>query len=131
MKKKVGFHFLVLRLLGLTCILRSRSWYACVDFLRIGDFVTLKNVPMDVRSSGGQEGFLSADGILSDDIVVNDSILMMEDAVFCIHLKRQYIASQEYKEHVFEHATDDTNLSKGAERLLRPLQVRINIGVGC
>lgn len=59
------------------------------SFVRIGDFVTFKNIKVD--------DFLSAEGILTDDIVVGqfDSF---DSSLFQICLPRQYSASKELAE---------------------------------
>ena len=57
------------------------------DTLKIGDYITIKNLRLN--------SFLCAEGILFEDIVVNDTLESFEDALFCIHLQRQYSASSE------------------------------------
>ena len=60
------------------------------ETMKIGDLVTLKNLKTD--------GFLCAEGILLQDIVVSSDIGVFDDAIFCVHLKRQYSASRELEE---------------------------------
>ena len=58
-----------------------------IDALKIGDFVTLRNLQFS--------SYLSAEGILVTDLYVNPDVLMFDDHVFCIHLQRQYAAAKE------------------------------------
>lgn len=58
-----------------------------VDALRIGDFVTLRNLQFT--------SYLSGEGILVNELCVNPDVLMFDDHVFCVHLQRQYAAAKE------------------------------------
>lgn len=62
------------------------------DVLRIGDYVTFKNVKTDC--------FLSAEGILLEDLIVVEKVTVFDDCLFCIHLQRQYSAARELEEFV-------------------------------
>ena len=80
------------------------------DTLKIGDYITIKNLRLN--------SFLCAEGILFEDIVVNDTVESFEDALFCIHLQRQYSASSELETfaqtyHIDVSATiEDPNTAK-------------------
>jgi hypothetical protein len=80
------------------------------DTLKIGDYITIKNLRLN--------SFLCAEGILFEDIIVNDSIDSFEDALFCIHLQRQYSASSELEAFAQTYKIDvsatveDTNTAK-------------------
>ncbi len=63
-----------------------------IDTLKIGDYVLLKNLSID--------GFFGAEGILTSDLGILDSNDSLEDAIFAIHLKRQYSASREYEDFI-------------------------------
>jgi len=58
-------------------------------YLRVGDYITLKNVKI------GCDGYLAADGILQTDVVVRDIPSLFEDSLYCVHLQRQYAACTE------------------------------------
>ena len=73
--------------------------------LRIGDFVTFTN--------GKFQGMLCAEGILLEDVILRGDITTLDDALYCIHLQRQYSASREYEEYMrAEHDPDDASLIK-------------------
>lgn len=57
------------------------------DALHIGDYITLKEVT--------NEGYMSAEGILSSDIYLDGRTETISDSLFCIHLQRQYSAAKE------------------------------------
>jgi len=52
---------------------------------------------------------LSAEGILLPDIVLNTEIQNLDNALFCIHLQRQYSASREYEDYMASIKDDSTN----------------------
>ena len=60
--------------------------------LRIGDYIAFKNVKFDCH--------LSAEGILLEDLIVDDNSRRIDDSLFCIHLQRQYSASRELEEFI-------------------------------
>eukprot|EP00605_Chrysophyceae_sp_TOSAG23-4_P001362 GSChrysophyteH1.ASY1.ANO1.1482.1 assembled CDS len=62
------------------------------EALKIGDFVTFINPKYN--------GMLSAEGILLPDLVLNTNLSTLDDALFSIHLQRQYSASREYEDCV-------------------------------
>jgi hypothetical protein len=48
---------------------------------------------------------LSAEGILSEDITVDDKVKVLDDCLFCIHLQRQYSAARELEDFLRDSAT--------------------------
>lgn len=60
------------------------------DFLRIGDFITLKFFKSNE--------LLSAEGILQEDLFLSNNLNKFDDFLFCIHLQRQYSAAKELDE---------------------------------
>lgn len=89
--------------------------------LKIGDVVHIKNLSMD--------SILFAEGILQEDVAVNNALLSFEDALFCIHLQRQYSAALELEKclqlHPNASSTDDIAVSKYYHAL------QVTIGVSC
>ena len=79
-----------------------------VGALKIGDIIHIKNLKVDCT--------LFAEGILLEDIAVHDALSSFEDALFCIHLQRQYSASLELQKcmklHPDANCTDDVTISK-------------------
>lgn len=83
--------------------------------LKVGDYVTFNNVKFGA--------FLSAEGILLDDLVVAEDG-MFDDCIFCIHLQRQYSALRELSEFLATNEIDpkkidDVNLLKYYKALVR------------
>lgn len=74
-----------------------------VDVLRIGDFVTLK-----VAKQGG---LLCAEGILLHDLSLVEMPKVFDDALFCIHLQRQYSAAKELEEFLKKGKVDVRDIS--------------------
>ncbi len=68
------------------------------EVLRIGDYVTFKSVK--------HEGLLSAEGILKEDIYMEENINFFNDSLFCIHLQRQYSAARELDEFILSNRID-------------------------
>jgi hypothetical protein len=68
------------------------SFSLALDYLKIGDFVTLKTPKFD--------GFMFADGILQESFCVEGAsqIHAFEEALFCVHYPRQYSAARELEE---------------------------------
>lgn len=73
-----------------------------LGILRIGDYVTFKNVKHST--------LLCAEGILLEDIIANDKVKVLDDCLFCIHLQRQYSAARELEE--FSKAKKDNNVDE-------------------
>jgi hypothetical protein len=79
------------------------------DTLKIGDVIHIKNLKTDCM--------LFAEGILMEDVAVNDALSSFEDALFCIHLQRQYLAALELEKCVQLHpdaasSSEDVAISK-------------------
>jgi len=55
--------------------------------LKVGDFIHLNYVKLN--------SFLTAEGILMDDVYVSNNIQQFEGVLFQIHLQRQYSAAAE------------------------------------
>lgn len=60
------------------------------DFLRIGDYITLKFAKSNE--------LISAEGILQEDLFLSTDLKKFDDCLFCIHLQRQYSAAKELDE---------------------------------
>lgn len=87
-------------------------------FLCIGDYITLKAVTYD--------GYLSTDGILVDDVVVNDDSNSFDDNIFCIHLMRQYTAAMDLDEFLMKNPSEKDMDEKSAS-FLKALKVSIDV----
>ena len=76
--------------------------------LKIGDVIHIKNLAMD--------SILFAEGILQEDVAVNSALSSFEDALFCIHLQRQYSAALELEKCIELHpdasCSEDVTVSK-------------------
>jgi hypothetical protein len=74
---------------------------------------------------------LSAEGILSEDITVDDKVKVLDDCLFCIHLQRQYSAARELEDFLRDSATkkegdqDEANTAK----YFSALKVRCNASI--
>ena len=68
------------------------------NILKIGDYITLKSVKF--------ENYLSAEGILNEDLILSDDTSPFDSNLFCIHLPRQYSAQIELDEFVEAHGDD-------------------------
>ena len=67
--------------------------------LRIGDIITLQNISLS--------SYLSAEGILLEDIYVSEDLSKFEDTLFQVHLQRQYSAAREYDNFLLTYQLDD------------------------
>lgn len=67
--------------------------------LKIGDYITIKNLFLNY--------YLCAEGILVEDIVVDEKSSSFEDSLFCIYLQRQYSAARELEEFLRTSHTDE------------------------
>jgi hypothetical protein len=84
--------------------------------LKIGDYITLKNLRM--------ESYLSAEGILCEDIILSQDLNSFEDSVFCIHFLRQYSAARELEEFLVTYEVDVNNITDAnTNKFLHALQV--------
>jgi hypothetical protein len=88
-----------------------------LDILKIGDYIIIKNLKID--------GFLCAEGILQEDIVIQDNLAAFEDTLFCIHLQRQYSASKELEVFMqtYDIGTKKTIEDPNTMKYLNALQV--------
>ncbi len=80
-----------------------------IGFLQIGDYVSFKNIDHNCM--------LCAEGILLEDLIVEDDGKVFDDSIFCVHLQRQYSASRELEEFITTNQVDvrsiqDINLAK-------------------
>jgi hypothetical protein len=71
--------------------------------LRIGDFVTFKNIK--------HNGLLCAEGILLEDLIIHENIKSFDDALFCVHLQRQYSAARELDDFLKNSGVDVKNIT--------------------
>ena len=83
--------------------------------LKIGDLVTFRTAKNDA--------FLVAEGILVEDLFVNPSLASLNDALFCVHLARQYSASRELDEYLAQLKADSSNAAPGKEGTKRDSNV--------
>jgi hypothetical protein len=90
-----------------------------IDYLKIGDYITLKNPKL--------ERYLSAEGILIEDLVATDSLISFEDCLFCVNLQRQYSAARELEEFQALYDVDDEKENSNTQKYLAALQVNIYI----
>jgi hypothetical protein len=68
--------------------------------------------------------FLCAEGILLEDVIVDQNLLAFEDALFCIHLQRQYSASNELETFLSSYLTGDkSNEDPNSLKYVQALQV--------
>jgi hypothetical protein len=74
-----------------------------LDVLRIGDYVTYRSVK--------HEGLLCAEGILKEDLNIEENIRVFHDSLFCIHLQRQYSAARELDEFLAVNKVDPRNIT--------------------
>ena len=88
-----------------------------IDSLKIGDFITLKDTVFNV--------FLGVEGILNDDIHGMENITNIHDAIFCVHLQRQYSASRELSAFLQKRGNDPRSITDENElNYLKALEVR-------
>lgn len=86
------------------------------DSLKIGDYVILQDVRLGC--------FLGAEGILLDDINGMEDIKSIQDAIFCVHLQRQYSASRELFLFLENYGMDKKNIVDESElKYLQALEV--------
>lgn len=73
------------------------------DVLRIGDYITFKSIKHD--------GFLCAEGILKEDLNIEENMKVFHDSLFCVHLQRQYSAAREFDEFMSTNKLDPKNIA--------------------
>lgn len=88
------------------------------DTLKIGDLITLK--------STSHNSYLSAEGILLDDVNASTNLLGFDDNVFCVHLQRQYSAARELDAFLTTYSVDINNVEdSNTAKYLHALQVSL------
>lgn len=86
-----------------------------LDSLKIGDYVILKDVLGSL--------YLSVEGILLEDVGGNEELSLF-DALFCIHLQRQYSAARELNAFLAKYDGDAANVQDSSElKYLQALEV--------
>lgn len=121
---KIGFrqrsaYFLQLITLSVAYSL-SLDLHFLLDSLKIGDYILLRDLSAGV--------FLAVEGILNDDIGGMADIDTIHDAIFCVHLQRQYSASRELNAFLQKHGMDSGNVTEVNElNYLKALEVSIKI----
>jgi hypothetical protein len=95
-----------------------RHHFVASETLKIGDYVTLRQLKLD--------GLLGAEGILEEDLgitFIENGIL--DDALFAIHLKRQYSAFREYEDFINSKNSGQSDKYLGALKVrARPCEHR-------
>lgn len=66
---------------------------------------------------------LFAEGILLEDVAVNDALSSFEDALFCIHLQRQYSAALELEKCIQAHPNASNSEDVAMSKYFHALQV--------
>lgn len=88
--------------------------------LRIGDYVTFKCVK--------HESLLCAEGILKEDLNVEENIKIFHDSLFCIHLQRQYSAARELDEFLKTNKIDPKSMpDPNTAKYYQALKVRLSM----
>lgn len=88
-----------------------------IDSLKIGDFVTLRDPTFNI--------FLGVEGILNEDVFGMEEISNIHDAIFCVHLQRQYSASRELHSFLQRHGNDPRSITDENEiNYLKALEVQ-------
>lgn len=84
--------------------------------MKIGDYVVFNDVSLGC--------FLSVEGILLEELVGVDVITSLHDAIFCIHLQRQYSAARELNAFLEKYNMDVKNITEESEiKYLQALEV--------
>ncbi|KAJ1428063.1 hypothetical protein B484DRAFT_450044, partial [Ochromonadaceae sp. CCMP2298] len=78
------------------------------DSLKIGDYVVFSDAVLNC--------FLNVEGILLEDIVGTEAIGSLHDAIFCVHLQRQYSASRELNAFLEKYNMDVKNIAEESEQ---------------
>lgn len=91
-----------------------------LDSLHIGDYIYLHDLRFD--------GYLSAEGILSEDVYTDMRTTTIVSHLFCIHIQKQYSAYRELEDFKYLHRNDtpeqlkDPSTVKYLQALKRGLQ---------
>jgi hypothetical protein len=84
--------------------------------LKIGDYIILRDVRLGC--------YLGAEGILLDDLAGVDTLQSIQDALFCVHLTRQYSASRELSVFLDNYNGDRRKITDESElKYLQALEV--------
>lgn len=87
------------------------------DRLTIGAYIIFKDVL--------RLGYLSVEGILLEDVFCVEDLSLIQDAVFCVHLQRQYSASRDLHAFLENYGMDPRKIEdEGAKRYYKALEVR-------
>ena len=85
--------------------------------MKIGDYIILKDVNLAC--------FLGVEGIIIDDVNAIEGFSSIHDALFCVHLQRQYSASRELNAFLETYNMDVKNVTdEGELKYLQALEVR-------
>jgi hypothetical protein len=68
--------------------------------VKIGDYITLKQ-------STPVEGFLSAEGIITEDVILSQDGIGFENCLWEVHVQNQYTAVREYEEVLFSKLSEE------------------------
>lgn len=66
---------------------------------------------------------LCAEGILLEDLIVDENVKVLEDCLFCVHLQRQYSAARELEEFKLRNS-DDKMQEPNTAKYFQALQVK-------
>ena len=67
---------------------------------------------------------MSVEGILLEDLVGVEDIISLHDAIFCVHLQRQYSASRELNAFLEKYDMDVKKITEDSElKYLQALEV--------
>ncbi len=83
--------------------------------MKIGDYITLRSAQFSA--------YLAAEGILLQDLTVNNELSFFDDYIFAIHLQRQYSAARELEDFLEKNQTDIENKHKNTMKILNALTV--------
>lgn len=83
--------------------------------MRIGDYVTLRNIKHD--------GLMYAEGILNEDLDVCDNLNNFDNSLFCIHYQRQYSAAKELEEFLGLYSSESNSKDESTAKYLKALEV--------
>lgn len=91
-----------------------------IDTIHYGDYIYLHDLRYD--------GYLSAEGILSDEVYVDSRSSTIFSSLFCIHLQRQYSAHRDLEEFKHLHRNDTAEHLKdpSTAKFLQALQRGVN-----
>jgi hypothetical protein len=91
-------------------------FFLSADSLKIGDYVVFNDVQLGC--------YMSVEGILLEDLVGVEEIIALHDAIFCVHLQRQYSASRELLTFLEKYNGDVKNITEESElKYLQALEV--------